>query len=473
MSPSVVNLPPDLDSRFVSLKKKLVAPENREKVTASWKRLLKALEVETEVIAEQGSKYVPQIDWQDIVDNDYQLPQDASSNFKQKGVIMINGVISEKQIDIWFQELVDFCKQNPETAGYTFPNPASWYNVFWSKPQVEARSHPNIQKLMKLMSRQFYVNDSNTLIDLNSQIVYGDRIRIRNPGTKAKLSLHLDSSSIERWEDDNFRKVYQEIFDGNWEDWDPFKLDARAYANENLYHDYSVARDTICSSFRTLQGWLALSDNKTGEGTLKVLPNIKTTMAYLMLRPLFWKDPESGNIDDYEMDLTTSKFPGATPSTGQLFVKDEFFYHLQQNRSSVGIPDVRKGAFVFWHCDLPHEVDKEHNGPDHSSVFYYGQTPLSLVNINSLLDTRKSFLENVSPEDYRTQLSEEVKKNEFQGADVKNIQNDEGFRSMGLKPFDVDEPNLTEGQRQIRILANAALESNHFVYQQHIYSQNI
>lgn len=470
MSPSADITPPDLDARFIKLKKKLVAPENREKVTESWKRLLKALKIETGKISEEGSKYVPQVEWEEIVQNDFQIPKDVSQLFKERGVIMINNLIPETQIDTWFQELVEFCKAHPETAGYTFPNPASWYNVFWTKPQMEARTHENVQKLMSILSKQFYTTDPNTLLDLDSQTVYGDRIRMREPGSKAKLALHLDSSSIERWEDDNFRKVYSEIFSGDWENWDPFKLDARAYANENLYHD-SESRDTICSSFRTLQGWLALSDNKTGEGTLKVYPNLKLTMAYIMLRPLFWKDPSSGNIDDYEMDLTTSKFPGARPSTGQFFVPDQFFHHLRQNDACVGIPDVKKGSFVSWHCDTPHEVDREHNGPDHSSVLYYGQAPLSLINIASLLDTKKAFLENISPQDYRSQLSEEEMSKEFQGADVANIRNDEGLRSMGLLLFDENESGLTQGQRQIRILANQALKSDEFDYQKHIYNR--
>ena len=50
-----------------------------------------------------------------------------------------------------------------------------------------------------------------------------------------------------------------------------------------------------------------------------------------------------------------------------------------------------KGLIVFWHCDLPHEVDREHNGNGHSSVLYYGQTPLSITNIQTLLDTRDAF----------------------------------------------------------------------------------
>ena len=62
----------------------------------------------------------------DIKDN--KLPQQVSELFKQRGCLMIENVIDVDQIDIWFNELVEFCKTH-ETAGYTFPNPTSWYNV--------------------------------------------------------------------------------------------------------------------------------------------------------------------------------------------------------------------------------------------------------------------------------------------------------------------------------------------------------
>ena len=58
-----------------------------------------------------------------------------------------------------------------------------------------------------------------------------------------------------------------------------------------------------------------------------------------MLRPFFWKDPESGNLDDYEIDLTTPKFPGTTPGTGQLYLL-EFYPHLANG--VISIPDVKK-----------------------------------------------------------------------------------------------------------------------------------
>lgn len=463
MSPVAVQdtpIPPDLDPRFSQVKKDLVKKENCAAVKASWVRLLKALEVEVGIISKEGPSYVPSVNWQDIADNNYQLPDVTSRLFKERGGIMIKGLIDTKQIDTWFYELSVLSKENAETSGFTFPNPASWYNLFWTKPQMEARFHPNMRKLVNIMSNQFYVEDkANSLIDLDTQIVYGDRIRIREPGTTATLDLHLDSGSSERWEDEKFRSVYHDIFEGNWENWDPFKLDERQFAREDLYRHLKDPRPTICSSFRTLQGWLALSDNKSGEGTLKLLPNLKLAMTYVLLRPLFWRDPISGNPEDYEIDLETPKFPGALPSTGQLFIPDEFYPHLKQLQSVVSIPNVNKGDFVYWHADLCHEVDKEHNGNGNSSVLYYGVTPLTVNNIPTLLDTKNAFLGNRSPEDYASQIPAGVVEN--QGADQRNIKDDDSLRSMGLKEFEITN-NLPSMQRRVRQLANQSLRDGKF-----------
>ncbi|EMG45594.1 ybiU Uncharacterized protein YbiU [Candida maltosa Xu316] len=457
MSPSKITtaaiVPPDLDPRFVAVKQRLIKPENIKLVKESWKRLLIEIEKEFDTIAKTGPAYVPKIDFHDIEANN-KLPMETSKLFKQRGCLMIENVVDSVQIDTWFNELVEFCKAHPETAGYTFPNPTAWYNVFWSKPQSEARFHPNMKKIFSTMAKEFHVENDSSLIDLDTQVVYGDRIRIREPGKSAALPLHLDSSSIERWEDEMYSKVYQEIFNGNWEDWDPFKLDERTYSKENLYEDEEEGKSTICSCFRTLQGWLALSNNKSGEGTLRVLPSLKLSMAYIMLRPFFWKDPESGDLDDYEIDLETPKFPGSKPGTGQLFLEN-FYHHLHQG--VISIPDVKKGSFVFWHCDIPHEVDREHNGDGHSSVFYYGQAPLSITNIETLLDTKHAFLNSISPADYRSQLTEEQKEKESQGADVAHLKGDvDAERAMGLKPFAIED-GLTPGQLEIRKIANEAL----------------
>lgn len=75
-----------------------------------------------------------------------------------------------------------------------------------------------------------------------------------------------------------------------------------------------------------------------GEGTLRVLPNLKLTMAYIMLRPFFMNE---------DLDASQPTFPGSTPGHGQFFPTSKFHPHLQQDRSIISVPKVHPGDYMF------------------------------------------------------------------------------------------------------------------------------
>lgn len=55
-------------------------------------------------------------------------------------------------------------------------------------------------------------------VSLNTPLTYADRLRIRHPGdAQFALGPHADGGSIERWEDETYRKVYQRCLEGEWE----------------------------------------------------------------------------------------------------------------------------------------------------------------------------------------------------------------------------------------------------------------
>lgn len=65
----------------------------------------------------------------------------------------------------------------------------------------------------------------DTEVSLTTPLVYSDRLRIRKPGdAKFALGPHMDGGSIERWEDPTYRKVYEKILTGNWEDYDAWDV---------------------------------------------------------------------------------------------------------------------------------------------------------------------------------------------------------------------------------------------------------
>jgi hypothetical protein len=204
------------------------------------------------------------------------------------------------------------------------------------------------------------------------------------------------------------------------------------------------------TAFRSLQGWISLSHTSTGEGTLRVVPELKLTTAYQLLRPYF--------ILDETFDEVTPLFPGAKPGFQQFRPTPKLHPHMLLEKSMVGIPPVKPGDYVFWHCDTVHEVDRYHPGTTDSSVSYNPCVPLCPYNLENLLKMRYSFERAEPPEDFATYDHAELEKDhEDHGAKRDNILSVEGLRALGFERFDAEEEGLTAGQREMRLLANQRL----------------
>lgn len=142
----------------------------------------------------------------------------------------------------------------------------------------------------------------------------------------------------------------------------------------------------------------------------------------------------------------------------------------------MNIPYADEGDYIFWHCDVAHEVDNVHNGDNVSSVFFNALCPLVPYNVDNMLATRSSFLKVTPPRDFakdkaRTMVSECDFPGEH-GAEKKNILTDVGLRALGFKEFDSEEEGLTPGQIKIREFANKAMKSD--IYNEdELYTHNI
>jgi len=292
------------------------------------------------------------------------------------------------------------------------------------------------------MSRLFSCSE-DVEVDLSSQAIYADRFRIRYPGDSRSLPAHLDNGSIERWEDEENSQTFRAIWEGRWEEYDAWNIDHRAEAVVDLYGGPGA-----CSVFRSLQGWLSLSDNAPRHGTLELLPDIKLSTAYILLRPFF---DHNGKLD-----MNSAYFYGAEPGMGQV-LKDSWHPGLFMNKTIVSAPEAGPGDYVFWHCDMVHKVEEIHEGTSDSSVAYIPVVPLCSYNISNLVEQRKAFLEGVPPPDLPSKHGEEEEKNHTDRGRPEDILTFEGKRIMGLEPFDVAEPGITAGQSGIRKVANEAL----------------
>jgi hypothetical protein len=98
------------------------------------------------------------------------------------------------------------------------------------------------------------------------------------------LGTHLDPGTLDLWMTEAYQKAFRHLFDGTVEQYDPWDA---AYRTAGPQYPGS----TMCSAFRTFQGWTALSDMAHDQGVLQTVP-IPGAMAYLMLRPLLSDVPD-------------------------------------------------------------------------------------------------------------------------------------------------------------------------------------
>ncbi|KAG4277611.1 hypothetical protein FPRO04_07388 [Fusarium proliferatum] len=218
-----------LPDRYRQLKLKLL--QGREdKIVQSWNKLLRELKRENEIVAKKGPGVVPQIELKDLERSSDALREEV----KKRGVVVVRGVVPEGEARAYKAEVEEYVARNPSTRAFP-PHDPQVYELYWSPPQLKARSHPNFLTVQhNLMS--LWHTTTPTSISLSQPFSYADRLRIRQPGDASfALGPHIDGGSVERWEPEGYGAghVFDSILQGNWESYDPWDASGRVDAVNN------------------------------------------------------------------------------------------------------------------------------------------------------------------------------------------------------------------------------------------------
>ncbi|RMD43477.1 hypothetical protein DV735_g1644, partial [Chaetothyriales sp. CBS 134920] len=431
-----VPLPP----RFSELKKRLISG-NEDAIKASWHRLLSSLRKEIDQIQDQKNSLIPSIDY-DQVARGQVSPGDVAA-IKHRGLAIVRNVIPAQTALDLKAELQEYIRANQaKVKAFPADDPAV-YELYWTPSQVKARAHPHLLKTQSFLCRLWHSSDPGSEFSATYPVTYADRLRIRKPGdAKFALGPHTDGGSVERWEDQEYSRVYSKILQGKWEEYDPFDARHRIGATMDMYNGGGA-----CSMFRLFQGWLSMSSTGPGEGTLRVCPLLKHATAYFILRPFF--DPVT---NEFNLD---NSFPNSVFGSAQEY-STASHPHLELDKSVINIPKVEPGDYVAWHCDSVHAVDKEHRGSSDSSVMYIPACAVTRSNFEFLKKQRLSALQYSPPPDFPGAGGDGELG--FTGAFDWNTLSPEGKQAMGLgnMPWEIT-PDMPEGERRLLQEANKAL----------------
>ncbi|GAA2366177.1 YbiU family protein [Dactylosporangium salmoneum] len=384
-----------------------------EEVFAAVERRVEAEVEQIEAARARGEQVWPVIDYADIAAGT--VPAEQAELLHRRGCVVVRGHFDRDQALGWDRNIVEYVEGNRFFEQYRGPGDDFFgtvgsrpeiYPIYWSPAQMQARTSDRMARVQAFLNRQWkYDSEGVRWFDPDRDSLYPDRIRRRPEGAdSAGLNPHLDPGTLDLWMTESYQRAFRHLFDGSVQDYDPWDA---AYRTDGPQYPGS----TMCSAFRTFQGWTALSDMDHDQGVLHTVP-IPAAMAYLMLRPLLPDVPE----DD---------MCGVT--VNQVFPANERWHPLLV-RALAGIPDVRAGDSVWWHCDMIHSVAPVRRQRGWGNVMYIPAAPWCPRNERYAADVRAAFETGSSPSDFPEEHYERAWPDRFQLADL----NPTGRRGMDL-----------------------------------------
>jgi hypothetical protein len=452
----------------------------------AWVEVLTSLKQETEEVVQGGASLIPVVQYpgDDLV-GDKKLAEWLDSKIlesvKKRGTVIVKGVVPEQEALGYKQSIRDYVTANPQTKGFPAEDPQV-YELYWSKAQLAARSHPSLLKVSEAFLSLFHapsqtsehsgfdeVPPAELSVSLSNPLTYCDRLRIRLPGdSKFALGPHIDGGGVERWEDETFRGVWSSILEmskdnsidwRNHDSWSLGPLAQRLGAKTDMYNGAGA-----CSVFRPFQGWLSMSSTSANEGTLRVLPLLQSASAYIILRPFFEArkslsacskgEQEYLAADNWTFSLDNPHFHGCSLGRN-IELSAETHPHLRLDETMTSIPRVDAGDCALWHCDVVHAVEKEHKGAPgkDSSVLYIPSIPLTKASFDYVLSQRQSFVEGIPPSDFPGGEGESTHIGRGKPQDITNAK---GRRAMGLEKFKI-RPDMSRAEVNLIETCNAQL----------------
>jgi hypothetical protein len=343
------------------------------------------------------------------------VPPEQLALLKRRGCLVVRGHFPREQALQWDRDIVDYVEGNSFFENYRGPGDDFFgsvgskpeiYPIYWSSAQMQARQSERMAAVQAFLNSQ-WVSESEGVqwFDPERDSLYPDRIRRRPEGAdSAGLGTHLDPGTLDLWMTRSYQQAFRHLFDGSVEEYDPWDASHRTAGPQ-------YPGSTMCSAFRTFQGWTALSDMDHDQGVLHTVP-IPEAMAYLMLRPL---------LDDVPND----EMCGVT--VNQVFPADWKWHPLLMEALS-GIPDVRAGDSVWWHCDMIHSVAPVQDQKGWGNVMYIPAAPWCPRNEAYAASVREAFLTGSSPSDFPEEHYEREWPDRFRVEDLNEI----GRRGLGL-----------------------------------------
>ena len=124
------------------------------------------------------------------------LEDGVRQSVRDAGCVVVRGVVASDVASGWKDSVLAYAKNNPSHRGFPPDNPQV-YELYWSVAQTQARQHPNVHDTILGLNAIWDPVAPSTGVNLTAPLVYGERLRIRQPGDSTfQLGPHMDGGCV-------------------------------------------------------------------------------------------------------------------------------------------------------------------------------------------------------------------------------------------------------------------------------------
>ena len=151
-----------LSDEYVALKKEISL--NSKDAERLFQKVKRQLLKHVDKIKEKGSEIIPETSFQKIASNGGHLPEATIRKVEKHGILIVRNTIPAKEVLEMMPELVKYLYDNEL---YTTNMTKTAFEIYWSKPQIQARQHPNMIAVQKALLEDLWHTNEDNEVDVD------------------------------------------------------------------------------------------------------------------------------------------------------------------------------------------------------------------------------------------------------------------------------------------------------------------
>ena len=155
-----------ISNEYADIKQQIGIDKNEADIF--FNKIKRQLKKQIEKVKERSNEIIPETTFRRLINNNGHLSESNIRKVQKRGILIVRNTIPQKETLNMMSDILDYMDKNYMYQANNFSHTA--HEVFWSKPQMEARQHPNMIKIQKALLEDLWHKNQDNEVDVDLRL---------------------------------------------------------------------------------------------------------------------------------------------------------------------------------------------------------------------------------------------------------------------------------------------------------------